>query len=366
MTGPYLLAIVIGGILSLLVKPVYDRLLKRGLGPKKSSGVTVLALLLLVIVPVGAFAVATVNQGILFGQKIAQSQDFSARSILGRISEWAPVKGLVGNAEAVERQIRNGVQTLAREASTAALAMLGAIPDQILQIVLALLACFFFLVDGMSLKRWMAGKIPLDRDIQIKLYKTFEDTAISVIWATLAAAGAQATVMGIAFLILGVPLPFLAAGATFIFAWIPLLGSTPVWLAGSIYLYTQGSIAKMVAMFAFGAVVGILDNFIRPMVLKGRSDLHPLVSLVAIFGGIQLFGFFGVFLGPIIIALLIGVLQVWPDVAKRYDLIGDEEAVPPPALPSGLTRSVATEAAEQGRRSQPEISPKPGERERKS
>jgi predicted PurR-regulated permease PerM len=74
-------------------------------------------------------------------------------------------------------------------------------------------------------------------------------------------------------------------------------------------------------MVAFGLMAGLVDNFVRPLVLKGRSKMHPLVSLVAIFGGIEMFGILGIFLGPILAAVLIALLQLWPEVGQRFGLL---------------------------------------------
>ena len=142
-----------------------------------------------------------------------------------------------------------------------------------------------------------------------------------MIWATLAASAAQSAVMLLSYLTLGVPAAFLAAGATFLLAWIPLVGSSPVWLTGAIYLYTQDTILKAILMVAFGLMAGLVDNFVRPLVLQGRSKMHPLVSLVAIFGGIEMFGILGIFLGPILAAVLIALLQLWPEIGQRFGLL---------------------------------------------
>jgi predicted PurR-regulated permease PerM len=99
-----------------------------------------------------------------------------------------------------------------------------------------------------------------------------------------------------------------------------MIGSAPVWLAGALYLYLKGSVVKCVMMVGFGLITGVVDNFVRPLVLKGRGGMHPLVSLIAIFGGIQIFGIAGVFLGPIVVAVTIALLQTWPTVAQRFGL----------------------------------------------
>ncbi|MEO5968533.1 MAG: AI-2E family transporter, partial [Bdellovibrionia bacterium] len=108
---------------------------------------------------------------------------------------------------------------------------------------------------------------------------------------------------------------------TFIFAWIPIVGSSPVWLVGALYLYLKGSIAKTILMIVFGLITGVVDNIVRPMVLKGRGEMHPFVSLVAIIGGVGTFGIMGVFIGPILMAVLISLLQIWPAVGSRFGLL---------------------------------------------
>ena len=114
---------------------------------------------------------------------------------------------------------------------------------------------------------------------------------------------------------------FLAAAATFILAWIPLVGCSPVWLAGAIYLYAQDALLKAILMVICGLIAGLVDNFVRPLILQGRSKMHPLVSLVAIFGGMEMFGIMGIFLGPILAAVLIALLQLWPEVGQRFGLL---------------------------------------------
>ena len=74
-------------------------------------------------------------------------------------------------------------------------------------------------------------------------------------------------------------------------------------------------------MVVCGLMTGLVDNFVRPLILQGRSKMHPLVSLVAIFGGIEMFGILGIFLGPILAAVLIALLQIWPEVGQRFGLL---------------------------------------------
>lgn len=325
MVLPYVLAIVMGGILSLLFFPSFERLEKRGFGRKIAATLVTLAVVVLVIAPISLFATLAVKQAIAIIESIGESGGLSFRAIMERLSAWAPVREMVGDTQALETQVRNWLQQSGTAISGAILGIVADVPKLVLQLVISILTFFFLLLDGNRLLAWMSPRIPLDSDVRSRVVASFKNTAISVIWATLAAATAQASIMLLAYLALRVPAAFLAGGVTFIFAWIPILGTTPVWLAGAIYLFSQEAYLRAVFMIVFGLVAGLTDNFVRPLVLQGRSKMHPLVSLIAIFGGIGIFGIMGIFVGPILAAVLISLLQIWPAVGVRFGLLPRSE-----------------------------------------
>ena len=320
MVLPYVLAVIMGGILAVLTQPVLQWLTGHHVTPRMAAAIVVLGVVLVIIAPLAFFVTKAIQQGIAIGQGLAEG-GVSVRSLLDHVSGWAPIETLIGSPDAFEQQARRWMQSAGTGATTTIVGWAAHLPNLVLQLALASLAGFFLLVDGQRLLCWMTDKIPLAADVRVKVGQSFQETAISVIWATLAAAAAQSAVMLLSYLTLGVPAAFLAAGATFICAWIPLVGSTPVWLAGAIYLYAQDALLKAVFMVVLGLLTGLVDNFVRPLILQGRSKMHPLVSLVAIFGGMEMFGIMGIFLGPILAAVLIALLQIWPEVGQRFGLL---------------------------------------------
>jgi predicted PurR-regulated permease PerM len=74
---------------------------------------------------------------------------------------------------------------------------------------------------------------------------------------------------------------------------------------------------KLTFIIVAGLITGIVDNLVRPLVLKGGSDMHPLISLVAILGGLEFFGLLGVLLGPVIVAMFTACARVWPHLAEE-------------------------------------------------
>jgi predicted PurR-regulated permease PerM len=95
------------------------------------------------------------------------------------------------------------------------------------------------------------------------------------------------------------------------------VGIVPVWLVGAAWLFGADRTPAAFVMLAAGGVAGVADNVVRPWVLRGREAMHPLVSLLAILGGIERFGLLGVFVGPVFAAMAIGVLEAWPAVAQH-------------------------------------------------
>ncbi|MDZ4676820.1 MAG: AI-2E family transporter [Oligoflexia bacterium] len=323
MILPYTLAVVMGGVLAVLLTPLYEKLLKKKIKPKYASFIITLLLTVLILGPLTGLTILAVKQGVTVGESLAESEEFSYDAISEKAVNLPMIDAIIGDQAAVEKTLKSSFKNAGKTLSGGILALITKAPELTLQLVLALIALFFFLIDGRKFVAWIFEKIPMDQDVEVKLIESFNNISVSVVFATLAAAGAQATMMLIAFLVLQVPGAFFAAGVTFVLAWIPMVGSTPVWVAGMIYLYYKGSITKVIIMLVLGFLTTLVDNFVRPLVLQGRGNIHPLLSLVAIFGGIVMFGIVGVFIGPIIAAVLVQLFEIWPVVAHRFGLMRD-------------------------------------------
>jgi len=318
IAASFLIAMVVGALFALALKPFQRKLTTKKISPTLSAYLVFAMLVVVVVVPIGFFIRSLIGQAIAFKDYVSLS-DISYGSISQSIGRWPIIGTLIPNPVELEAQIKTWIIELGSWVSDFALAEASKIPKLLGQTFFALLSCLFFLLDGKKFVEFLHNKINMREDIRTALIASFNKTSRSAIWGSLLAAVAQSIVMFLGFIALNVPAAFLAAGATFIFAFVPILGSFPVWLLASIYLYLQGSITKLVIMLIIGIFVGVLDNIIRILVLrgsKGSKGLHPLISLVAVLGGIQAFGLFGVLIGPVIVALLISMLEVWPTVTK--------------------------------------------------
>lgn len=163
---------------------------------------------------------------------------------------------------------------------------------------------FYLFRDGRAFWRRLAVLIPLGPAQLQKLTKGVSSTITASLYGGLAVAIAQGTLLGLAFWVLGLPSPVLWGMVTAFCSLIPLVGTSLVWLPASIILILVGHPVKGLILLAWGAgVVSTVDNIIRPLVISKQVSFHPLYVFFALLGGVQAFGFIGLFVGPAVLAL---------------------------------------------------------------
>lgn len=174
-----------------------------------------------------------------------------------------------------------------------------------LGMIIMLIALYYFLVDGRDMLESIAQLTPLDRKYSAELGNDFVNLTGAVVMSMLLAAGVQGLLAGIGYWLFGVPAIFLLTLLTTLFAMLPLVGATVIWGGAVVYLFLEGRTVAAIGLAAYGTfVISLADNIIKPMILHGRSNLHPLAGLLSVLGGAQALGPIGVFVGPMVVALL--------------------------------------------------------------
>jgi predicted PurR-regulated permease PerM len=317
IVNSFLMAVVVGGLIAHALQPIQKSSLFKKIKPTHTAYLVISGLIVIVILPLGFFITSLIRQAVQFENYLAFHDTLSFQSLIESASKWPIINHFIDNSAQLQSHVKIWTKEVGTIISSFAIKQAAEIPSLFLQTILTLISCLVFLTEGEKLILWLFDKIPMKIDIKNSLLKSFGHSSKIAVWATLAAAVAQATTIFISFLVLGVPAATLATGATFIFSFIPILGATPVWILGAVYLYSKGLFLKFSFMILFGLVTGIVDNIARVYILKGPRGLHPLVGLIAVFGGIQVFGIFGVLIGPITIALLISMCEVWPQIWEK-------------------------------------------------
>ncbi|MCI0664816.1 MAG: AI-2E family transporter [Acidobacteria bacterium] len=180
----------------------------------------------------------------------------------------------------------------------------GGITSFVVALVITFFTLFYLFRDGRAVWRRMAALIPLSANRLEKLTTGVSRTITASMYGGLAVAIVQGLLTGMAIWILGLPSPVLWGMTAAIFSFVPIIGTSIVWLPASIVLMLSGHLVKGLILLGWGAViVGLSDNIIRPLVISGQTRFHPLYVFFALLGGIQAFGIIGLFVGPVVLAV---------------------------------------------------------------
>ncbi len=133
----------------------------------------------------------------------------------------------------------------------------------------------------------------------------------------------QGAVGGMTFAVLGLGAPVFWGVIMAFFSLLPL-GAWIVWMPVAIWLLLTGEVGRGIALFAIGAGgISLIDNFLRPMLLSGRTQMNGLLVFISLLGGIATFGLLGLVLGPIIMATAISFVDAYATERRELTIIDD-------------------------------------------
>ena len=314
---PFLAAILFAAAVVISSWPMYEFLLRRMKGRSTLAALTLtLTLLLLVIVPIGLVAYNLADEvGRAYEQlKVAvESGHVEPPAWLRRlplVGEW--VDKYVRQAVSSREQMIDMATRLLEPARHYLLGGGIVLGMGVAQMSLAAFVSFFLYRDGHALRR--AIGIAMDRiigDSAERVATTVSHTVRGVMYGLLGTALAQALVAALGFVIAGVPGVLLLGFATFVLSLVPV-GPPLIWGGAAIWLFNQGETGWGVFMLVWGLIlISGVDNVVKPMLISRGSDLPFLLVLLGVLGGVLAFGFVGLFIGPVLLAVGYSLMREW-------------------------------------------------------
>lgn len=209
-------------------------------------------------------------------------------------------------------------------------------------IIIMVAALFFLLAEGNAMLEAMIRISPLEEQHVRELTTEFDRACRAIVSATLLSALVQGALAGIGFYFAGLRGSVaLLSLLTMVLALVPFTGAAAVWIPVCLYLYLyEGSTLAAIGLAVYGiCIISASDNFIKPIVLHGQSNLHPLLALLSVLGGIQALGPIGILVGPMVVVFLQTVLKILQRELSSMDRtswtfwrgFGTEPAVAPAA-----------------------------------
>ena len=210
------------------------------------------------------------------------------------------------------------VQAQTGKAAAAATAFLSATSHALVGAVLMLIAFYFLLLDGHRLVRWLEQVTPLPPGRFRSFLAEFRGVSRAVILSTVGTAAVQAAAALVGYLIARVPHVIFFTLVTFFMSFIPAVGAGSVALLVSVVLFVQGRIGWGIFMIAWAIlVVGLIDNVVKPLFIKGGVEMHGAVVFFALLGGLAAFGAVGLVAGPLVVAFFIAISRAYSGAPTR-------------------------------------------------
>jgi predicted PurR-regulated permease PerM len=302
---PFLTWILVGLILAFALTPLNDRLSRR-LGSGLSAGLSILVGLFLIVLPIVVILGVAARQA---SQLFAEFEPGDVSQIDDVIAERL---GVQVDVAALHDAFSGAVRTGARGLAGNLFSIIGGLPELFIGFTVLFFVLFYLLKDGDQAVAWFRTVLPLEPAVREELFEETNLLLYNSLVGTVVVAGAQAVLLGVAFLVLGLGNIVFWIVTTFVAAMIPLVGASIIWIPGSIYLLVVGRPVPALALFVFGAVIiSTVDNILRPIVMRRGTQLSPVVTIVGIFGGIALFGFVGLFIGPIVLGMMKLIIDIF-------------------------------------------------------
>jgi predicted PurR-regulated permease PerM len=215
--------------------------------------------------------------------------------------------------------------------------VLAEISRNMAKFAFAILTLFFFYRDGSVILAQVKRALEMVIGDRIHHYlETISETTRAVVYGVGLTAVAQALLAGISYAVAGAHNPMVLTIITFVLALIPF-GTPVAYTAVALWLFSQGQTIEAIGVMLWGVcIVSTSDNVIRPLVISGATKIPFLLIMFGVLGGIASFGLVGLFIGPVILAVLLACWREW--LQERMHLAESQPDTQPKALPSGQDR----------------------------
>ena len=337
MIRTFLLTILMAAIFSGVAYPVYRRL-RHLLGGRQAlaSITTIVLLLALVLVPLGAVLAAIANQALRVSDNVRprlqrmveQPGELGTRlRALPGFSRLEPYREPILRKAGELAGSTGSFLVNAISATTVATAVL------FFQFVVMLYTMFFFLIGGPGLLRNVLAYLPLSEGDKERMIERFVSVTRATLKGSVLIGAAQGTLSGLAFWAVGIDGALFWGAMMAVLSIIPGIGGALVWVPTAIMLLATGEVWRGLGLAAFCALgVGSVDNVLRPILVGRDTQMHELMIFFSTLGGLLVFGAMGFIVGPILAALFLTAWEMFGS-AFRSELAASEPVRPAPERP---------------------------------
>jgi len=322
--------------IAFLLHPLHAWLVRRLHGRANlSAALLTFATLLIILGPLTALGAAFAAQAAdllqlaqqwATGHRPTELADLANVPVVGAVLAWLQEAWDISPGQ-LQSWASQGMRTLLQLlASLGGRIFIGAL-GTVVGFLMMMFILFFAIRDGQQVVAMLRELVPMSPEHRARLFDHLASVIRAVFYGSGVTALIQGTLIGIGFAILGLPSPIVFGVLAALFALVPMAGTPVVWLPAVIVLAIQQRWIAAIFLLAWGTMVATMDNFIRPMLVSGRAQVGTLTVFIGVLGGVSAFGPIGLFLGPLVLALVIALVRFTLEIRRS-------ENVPPIAAKS--------------------------------
>jgi predicted PurR-regulated permease PerM len=313
LTLPVATGLLLGTLMGFSIQPVHEAFERRIKSPVLAAFATVLVTAIVILGSVGGLGSLFVTRAVALTRSLLQAlgPDGSLSGFLQSVTGLLEHLGL--SVDLLTHKLRDAASEIASLSATFAEAAASATASGLLALFFALLSMHWILRRWDGLPERLEIVSPLRPEYTRALLAEFERVGRSTLLGTVVTGVAQGLLATVGFWITGAPEPFFFGTATAIASLVPGVGTLLVWVPVGVFMILAGHPVAGFAELVWGTVVtmGISDYVIRPWLLGGDEGMPTLVTFVALFGGVEVFGFKGLVVGPVVMSIAVATLRLY-------------------------------------------------------
>ncbi len=317
---PFLSAVIWAAILATASYPLYRRLVRKIRRPCLGSLITCFLLTVVIVVPILLLTILLADQSVdayhAIEEKVRSGEVTRWEKSVRQSSPYLWVRRRLPRLRIDEPDVQDVVLRAASGASRFLVdrskTLFSGFAQSIFKFFVMLLSLYYFLVDGPGMVHKLRELSPLPVEHEDRVLGKFREMVDATLRGSFLTALLQGAAGGLVFLFFGLPSPLLWGSVMALVSLVPLVGTSLVWGPVVIFYVMTGAWFKVILLALIcGGIVGSIDNFVKPFLIKGRSELHTLWVFFGVLGGIGVFGFLGIVLGPLVVALLLTLIEIY-------------------------------------------------------
>ena len=306
LVTPILLSIIFGILLAFLFTPVYNWFYKIIKSKNISAFLVCFLLILLIVLPLWFLTPVVIDQSIKIYIS-SQQMDFvkPIKSIFPAFFSSEEFSTEIGSI--IHSFVTKSTNKLMNALSTLVLNF----PTLFLQSIVVFFTLFFVLRDKEEMILYIKSLLPFSKEVEGKLFKLSKNITSSVIYGQIVIGIIQGLLLGLGLFIFNVPNTLILTLLACLAGVFPIIGVAIIWIPVVIYFLIAGNTFPAFGVIVFGLVSSSIDNVIRPIIVSKRTNMPSSLILIGMIGGLFLFGILGLILGPLILAYLLIILEIY-------------------------------------------------------